>query len=114
MKPACTGRRRVLRNFHLLTYATLGKITETSSDITSFFNAVCSIALEFIRDPKNLTVLSYHGANGLRIPSTVDGSGQFKETDCQSTANRCPVGIVFAKLQANIKYEITGINNPNV
>ena len=94
-------------------YLVLGTITETSSDITSFFNVFCSFALDFIKDPKNLTVLSYHGANRLRIPSAVDGSGQLKKTKNQSTQSRCLAGIMFAKLQANIKYEITGIDSPN-
>ena len=94
-------------------YLVLGTITETSSDITSFFNAFRSFALDYIKNPANLTVLSYHSTNGLRIPSAIDGSGQLKPTENQSTQNRRPAGIVFAKLQANIKYEITGIDNPN-
>ena len=61
-------------------YLVLGTITETSSDITSFFNAFCTFALDYIKDHKNLTVLSYHGANGLHIPSTVDGSGQLESS----------------------------------
>ena len=59
-----------------LKYLVLGTITETSSDIKSFFNTFRTFTLDFIKDPKNLTVLSYHGANRLRIPSTVHGSGQ--------------------------------------
>ena len=94
-------------------YLVLGTITETSSNITRFFNAFRTFALDFIKDPNNLTVLSYHRANGLRIPNAVDGSGQLKPTANQSTQNRRPVGIVFAKLQANIQYNITGIDKPN-
>ena len=93
-------------------FLVLGTITETSSDITSFFNTFRTFVLDFIKDP-NFTVLSYHRTNRLRIPGAVDGSGQLKKTKNQSTQSRRPAGIVFAKLQANVKYKITGINNPN-
>ena len=78
-------------------YLVLGTITKTLSDITSFSNAFHSFALDFIKDPKNLRVLSFHGANGLRIPSAVDRSGQLNKTKDQSTQSRRPAGIMFAK-----------------
>lgn len=84
----------------------LGQRTETSTIIGITQAQVIDHAQRFILTSKNFTVVSYHRATGKVIQNCLktDNSGTLKSYSNQSTANRRPADVLYAKLSTDISF----------
>lgn len=86
---------------------TLGHLTDSDTIIKILEARLIQYTKEFIKQPGNFQIISYHSSNGKVIKNCFDTSNNNKDlkafNKCSAT-NRRPDGISYAKLSCDIKF----------
>jgi hypothetical protein len=71
-------------------------------------------AFEQLKDPSNLTIISYHDHTGTVINDCFDAAGDLKALADGAAADLRPAGIMFAKVRATIDFQELDLTAPEI